>query len=45
MKNGTMCKAREFLFNLLFGWFKRWNERRLKAKLLLEYADLVKKRG
>jgi len=28
----------------LFGWLMRWNERRFKAKLLMEYEDLVKKR-
>lgn len=44
MKKDTLRKVGKLLFDLLFGWLKRWNERRLKAKLLLEYEDTIKKR-
>jgi hypothetical protein len=45
MSSDLLSKASSDVFNLLFGWLKRWNERRIKTSLLWEYEELLKRKA
>ena len=45
MFSDLLRKASYDVFNLLFGWLKRWNERRIKTSLLWEYEELLKRKA
>lgn len=45
MSYDLLSKASNLVTNLLFGWLKRWNERRIKTSLLWEYEELLKRKA
>jgi len=45
MSYDLLTKASNLVINLLFGWLKRWNERRIKTSLLWEYEELLKRKA
>ena len=45
MSYDLLSKASYDVSNLLFGWLKRWNERRIKTSLLWEYEELLKRKA
>ena len=45
MSSDMLSKAGNLITDTLFGWLKRWNERRIKASLLGEYEELLKRKA
>ena len=45
MFSDLLRKASYDVSYLLFGWLKRWNERRIKTSLLWEYEELLKRKA
>jgi hypothetical protein len=45
MSYDLLSKASNLVINLLFGWLKQWNERRIKTSLLWEYEELLKRKA
>jgi len=45
MSLDLLGKAGRLISDTLFGWLKRWNERRIKVSLLWEYEELLKRKA